>query len=785
MDVKFANKVHNYITLKLMKRILILLTAIAAILSCQRGQTISVVPYPNDIQVNRGHFEAAGASMYYDAQIDQQTLNVISQFAQQLSLVTGVESSTNAGTSENGFVFIFDSEVNPEAYTLKVSPSCVTVSASGLRGFNYAVQTLKQLLPVEIYAKVKSDNVNWTIPCVTVNDAPRFAYRGLHLDEARHFFGVEEVKRYIDIMEVHKLNTLHWHLTDDQGWRIEIKKYPKLTEIGSVRSGTCIKGDGSTTDGIPYGEGMWYTQDQIREIVAYAAAKGIDVLPEIDLPGHMLAALAAYPQLGCKKTKYQVWSSWGVSKDVLCVGKDESYTFLQNVLAEVCELFPYKYVHIGGDECPKDSWKTCPRCQAKIKSLGLKADEKYSAEHYLQSHVMSQMEVFLASKGKKVIGWDEILEGDVSKSATIMSWRGEEGGIEAAGLGHDVIMSPYTYYYLDYYQSIDVENEPFGIGGYLPVERCYSYEPCPETMTEQGKKHIIGVQANLWTEYVSTNEHLEYMLLPRLTALCEVQWCNADRKDWNRFLDSADEFCRIYKTMGYTYAPHLFGVNGEVTYNQDKNSAIVTLYTQGDKPIYYTVDGSEPDCNSSRYNGPVEICQSCTFKAVVIRDDFPVKPFSYRVQFHKAVGRPVTLMENSNAGNLLVDALRGPFIHKRHEWFPLTAEPLVAVIDMEDSEPYSSVTVGAIVIKPKQQFNPTYLSVSVSDDGATYTEIAREEYATEGQFEPNGLKEYKVTFPETAARYLKVSVGCLPAVPQWHHYFGRPGCLSVDEIIVE
>ena len=768
-----------------MNRILIFLAAFAAFVSCQKAQTISVVPYPNEVNINRGTFAAAGADVHYDAQIDQQSASLISQFAQQLSLVTGADSHINQGDSDNGFLFRFDPELQPEAYTLKVTSECVTVTASGLRGFNYAIQTIKQLLPVEIYGKTAAVNVSWTIPCLTINDAPRFAYRGLHLDEARHFFGLEEVKRYLDIMEVHKLNTLHWHLTDDQGWRIEIKKYPELTEIGSVRSGTCIKGDGSTSDGIPYGEGMWYSQDQIKEIVAYAAAKGIDVLPEIDLPGHMLAALAAYPQLGCKKTEYQVWSSWGVSKDVLCAGKDESYMFLKNVLAEVCELFPYEYVHIGGDECPKDSWKTCAKCQAKIKSLGLKGNEKYTAEHYLQSHVMSEMEAFLATKGKKVIGWDEILEGEVSKSATIMSWRGEEGGIEAAGKGHDVIMSPYTYYYLDYYQSINVENEPFGIGGYLPVERCYSYEPCPQTMTEQGKKHIIGVQANLWTEYVSTNEHLEYMLLPRLTALSEVQWCNADRKDWNRFLDSADEFCRIYHTMGYNFAPHLFGVNGEVAFDKEKKSAVVTLYTQGDKPIHYTIDGTEPDCNSARYIGPVELTQSCHFKATVIRDDFPVKPFSYHVKFHKAVGRPVTLQESSNSGDLLVDALRGPFIHKRHEWLPHTAEPMVAVIDMEESEPYSSVSLGAIVIKPKQQFNPTYLSVSVSDDGITYTEVAHEEYETEGQFEPNGLKEYKVTFPETSARYLKVSAGCLRGVPQWHHYYGRPGCLSVDEIIVE
>lgn len=767
-----------------MKKLLTILTIFVSFLPCFAEGEISVIPYPNDIEMHEGCFNAEGASVRYDKKIDAQSVAVINQFASQLSLVTGVKVKVSKGVSDKGFVFVFDAGIPSEAYSVDVTSSCVRVAASDLRGFNYSIQTLKQLLPVQIYGAEKAQGVNWTIPCVTINDAPRFGYRGLHLDEARHFFGVEEVKRYIDIMEVHKLNTLHWHLTDDQGWRIEIKKYPELTEIGAVRSGTCIKGDGSTTDGIPYGEGMWYTQDQIREIVAYAASKGIDILPEIDLPGHMLAALAAYPELGCKGTGYEVWHRWGVSKDVLCVGNDDAYAFLKDVLAEVCELFPYEYVHIGGDECPKDSWKTCPKCQAKIAELGIKGDDQYSAEHYLQSYVMSQMEEFLATQGKKTIGWDEILEGTVSENATIMSWRGEEGGIKAAGMGHDAIMSPHTFYYLDYYQSIDVENEPFGIGGYLPVETCYSYEPCPSTMSDDVQKHIIGVQANLWTEYVSTKEHLEYMLLPRLAALSEVQWCNADRKDWNRFLDSADEFCAIYGTMGYNYATHLFNANGEVRYDATRNSAVVTLYTQGDAPIHYTLDGSEPTTASPKYTGPVEITQTCLFKALAVRDDFPSRAFRYRVDFNKATGCPISISQPEIDAEILVDALRGPAVRKRHEWLTLTATPLEVVIDMEGRGPYSSVNVGTMVLKTKEVFNPTSLTVSVSDDAVTFTEVAHEQYPVEGQFEPNGLKEYKVTFPETSARYLRVTVGCLEDVPQWHHYYGRKASIFIDEIMV-
>ena len=768
-----------------MKRILILTIVLSALASCTQAEKINVVPFPNDVQLNDGYFKAAGTDIYYVDGIDDSSVNLISQFAEQLSYVSGKQSELKKGPSETGIVFLYDSAMQSEAYALDVTKETVKVTASGLRGFNYAIQTIRQLLPVEIYGNLPVSGAKWRIPCLSINDAPRFAYRGLHLDEARHFFGMEEVKRYIDIMEVHKLNTLHWHLTDDQGWRIEIKKYPELTQIGSVRSGTCIKGDGNTNDGVPYGKGMWYTQDQIREIVRYAAAKGIDIVPEIDLPGHMLAALAAYPELGCKGGPYDVWHRWGVSEDVLCAGNDKIYPFLKDILAEVCELFPYEYIHIGGDECPKNSWKSCPKCQAKIKKLRIKGDKTYSAEHYLQSYVMAEMENFLATKDKKVIGWDEILEGNPSKSATIMSWRGEKGGIKAAGLGHNVIMTPNTYYYLDYYQTTDIENEPYGIGGYLPVKKCYSYEPYPESMSDSDRKHIIGVQANLWTEYIATPEHLEYMLLPRLAALAEVQWCNADRKDWDRFHDSADEVCAIYKEMGYNYATHLFNINGEAVYNKDRNAVVVTLSTQGDAPIYYTVDGSDPDCKSCLYTGPVEITNTCVFKAAVFRKDMDKRVFTYEIVFHKAVGKPISVCGNTKIGNCLVDALRGPAVHKRPEWLDSTAKPMDVVLDMGGSTPYSSVCVGAIINKPKRVLNPTYLSVSVSDDAVNYTELVREDYVVEGQHDPNGIKEYRVAFPETSARYLKVSIGCLPRVPQWHHYNGRTAIIQIDEIIVE
>lgn len=509
-----------------MKRPIILSAVAALLISCapQESQTLTVVPYPNEVSIQNGTFDAAGADFHYSAEFDNAAQNIIKGFADHLSLVSGKDSKITEGDSTEGFVFLYDASMPEEAYSIEVSGKAATVTASSLRGVNYAVQTIKQMLPAAIYGKEKAEG-EWTLQCVMINDEPRFGYRGMHMDVVRHFFDMDMVKKYLDVMEIHKLNTLHWHLTDDQGWRIEIKKYPKLTEIGSIRKQTLVGHlfESETYDNTPYGEGCWFSQDQIREIIAYAAAKGIDIIPEIDLPGHMLAALSAYPELGCTGGPYDVWGRWGVADEVLCAGNEETMIFLENVLDEVSDLFPSEYIHIGGDECPKVYWEKCPKCQAKIKELGLKDDEEFQAEHYLQSYVMTRMTEFLEKKGKKIIGWDEILEGEVAENATVMSWRGTAGGLKAAQMGHDAIMTPNTYYYLDYYQSLDQENEPLAIGGYIPIEKCYSYEPYAKGMTDEEKSHILGVQANLWTEYIASNEHLEYMLLPRMAALSEVQ----------------------------------------------------------------------------------------------------------------------------------------------------------------------------------------------------------------------------------------------------------------------
>ena len=547
-----------------MKKFLSALFALALAASCTsldpKEYGIDVVPYPNEVSLKAGSYKVAGAVFHYDRNMDALSVQAVTDFADRLSRVTGKQSLVSEGHSRTGINFVVDPALAPEEYSLVVNRKAVIIKASALNGFIYAIQTVKQMLPEEIFSDSLDQDEDWKLKCVVIKDAPRFAYRGMHLDVSRHFWSVDEVKRYLDVMQVHKLNRFHWHLTDDQGWRIEIKKYPRLTEKGAVRKETLVghlQPKDNVFDGTPYGEGLFYTQDQIREVVAYAAARGITVIPEIDLPGHMVAALACYPELGCTSGPYEVWPMWGVADDVLCPGNEKTFEFIENVLSEVADLFPSEYIHIGGDECPKVRWEKCPKCQARIKALGLEADERHSAEYFLQSYVTERVEAFLATRGKRIIGWDEILEGKLAPDATVMSWRGISGGLEAARLGHDAIMTPNSYLYFDYYQSDNQDAEPLAIGGYLPVSKVYSYEPFEEGMTEEEKSHIIGVQANLWTEYITTESQLEYMLLPRLAALSEVQWCQPQNKNWERFEDCVDDVCDIYDQMGYNYARHL------------------------------------------------------------------------------------------------------------------------------------------------------------------------------------------------------------------------------------
>ena len=519
-----------------------------------------IVPRPAKAEASKGSLRISGASIKCDPAFDAATVEAVGRFAARLGYASGKTSPVStppglrdalAGGKVKGIVFLRDGSLAPEAYSILVSKRNAVVRASGLNGVIYALETLRQLLPPSIYGSRQALKDRWTLPCCLIEDSPRFAWRGMHLDSSRHFWSIDEVKRYLDVMAMYKLNRFHWHLTDDQGWRIEIRAFPLLSQIACWREGTMIGRDFSSNDHIRYGG--FYTREEIREVVDYAAARGITVVPEVDLPGHMLAALSAYPQLGCTGGPYAAWTKWGVSDQVLCAGKESTFEFLEAVLAEVAELFPGEYIHIGGDECPKDEWKKCPDCQARIRELGLKGDERFSAEQYLQNYVTRRIQEYLATLGKKVIGWDEILEGDLAPGATVMSWRGAAGGKEAAARGFDAVMTPNSHCYFDYCQAEGCEGEPLGIGGFVSLEKVYSLDPL-EGISPENAHHILGVQANLWTEYISTPEHLEYMLLPRLLALSEVQWCAPERRDAARFLRVLQEHeYPVLEEAGYNY----------------------------------------------------------------------------------------------------------------------------------------------------------------------------------------------------------------------------------------
>lgn len=515
----------------------------------------NVVPLPRSVVIGKGDpfILEAGTVVMYPAD-DMQMKRNAEFLAEYVKEMTDMDLSVqpspkNTKKLKNVIVLSLDPAVTEEeGYVINVSGKQIAIEGKTPKGVFYGIQTLRKSLPLG------SDTIEF--PSATIVDSPRFAYRGMMLDVARHFFSVDFVKRYIDLLALHNINTFHWHLSDDQGWRIEIRKYPKLAEIASMRQRTVISKNSPIYDYTPYGG--YYTREEAKEIVEYAKERYITVIPEIDLPGHMLAALAAYPELGCTGGPYEVCPHWGIFKDVLCIGKDATMDFLFGVMDEICEIFPSEYVHIGGDECPRDRWKVCPDCQKRIAEEGLKSDGKHSAEDRLQSWCMTQVEKHLNAKGKKIIGWDEILEGDVAPNATVMSWRGMKGGIEAAKLGHDVIMTPTTHVYFDYYQTDKTSNEPFGIGGYLPVEKVYSLEPVPAELTPEQQKHILGAQANLWTEYVLNDDHVEYMVLPRMAALCEVQWSVPEKKDYDDFLKRLGTFVKVYDKYDLQYGKHVF-----------------------------------------------------------------------------------------------------------------------------------------------------------------------------------------------------------------------------------
>ncbi len=510
--------------------------------------SIDIIPLPNEVTAGEGAFVlkpstpvvAEFSPEHLDRAVDFWRGVMFETLGTSAFKVFGGNAVT--GGRNNAVNIIEDGSMADEQYRLEVTPRRINIYASKANGVFYAFQTLRQMLPVGAFTE-DCDRVQ--IPVCTIDDAPCFAYRGFMFDMGRHIFSVQDIKTTIDILAMHKINRFHWHLTEDQGWRIEIKKYPALTKIGSIRKSSPT-GRNKGQDGKPYGG--YFTQDEVRDVVKYAAERFITVIPEIEIPGHSVAALAAYPELGCTGEQYEVSTRWGVDDRVICPGKEAAFTFWEDVLTEVMELFPSEYIHIGGDECPKTYWKKCPDCQKRIKEEGLKNEAE------LQAYVTRRVEKFLNDHGRRIIGWDEILEGGVTPSATVMAWRGPQYGIQAAKQGNHVIMSPNSNCYLDYYQSRDTDHEPLAIGGYLPLEKVYSLDPYNQ-LNDEERKYIIGVQGNLWTEYIADYDYAQYMALPRLSAIAEVGW-SYDRKDYQSFLGRLPHLASLFDVYGYNYGRH-------------------------------------------------------------------------------------------------------------------------------------------------------------------------------------------------------------------------------------
>lgn len=746
-----------------MKRILFLFICPLLAVACNKRVVAdyNVIPQVQNLSVKDGDVYVFDSSrkLVYDNQDSRRSLEL---FAQDLEDLVGIRPSVAAGTSEDAKDNIYFTlglqDGSKEAYSINVSSDGILVRAVSPEGIYRATRTLLKSVGTE-----KTSSVEF--PSAEVSDWPRFGYRGLMLDVSRHFSDVEMVKRTIDMLALHQLNIFHWHLTDDQGWRIEIKSHPELTEVGAWRDDTVVGrylgGTDYPTDGKRHGG--FYTQEQIREIVAYAKERYIEIIPEIDLPGHTSAVLAAYPQLGCEDKEYKVANRWGVIRDVLCAGNPASLDLFKDIMDEVCDLFPGKYIHLGGDECVKDRWKACPKCQRKIRELGLKDGSRYSKEDYLQSWFMGEVASFVQSKGKRVIGWDEILEGVPMDDSVIMSWRGTEGGIAAARMGHDVVMTPTSDMYFDQSQTLASQLEEIPVGGFINVMKVYSYEPLPASLTPEQQKHILGCQANVWCEYMPEERIRQYQMLPRLAALSEVQWTMPERKNYKDFLKRLPKMLSIYDHYGYNYAKHIFDVACSYSVNVEKGSLEVSLSTLGNDPIYYTLDGTSPQTKKAMLydDTPIVISSPSELKVSVLRNGkFTKEETLFKLDCNKATFKKVNISTTLNImqahlpHEILTDGIVGSLRCDDYRWMSCTGR-MSLVLDLGKSESFSRIGWVALNSQSENILVPQNVKIQISEDGKQYCTILDIEKNHEIQAEQSVERISEEVGAQTA-RYIKM-----------------------------
>ena len=690
---------------------------------------INIIPKPTSVEKQKGKFKLVNANSIYSNTSEGKIIAEL--FASKLQASTGYDFNFTEKEKTGNISLIMNPKLmyKEDQYKLSVTPKGVSVLAKTPKGLFYGMQSFMQLLPPQVESNILQTNIDWSAPCVTINDEPRFGYRGVMLDPCRHFIPVENVKKQLDVMALFKMNTMHFHLTDDQGWRIEIKKYPKLTEIGSSR----IDGEGTEYKG-------YYTQEEIKDIVKYASDRFITVIPELETPGHELAAISAYPHLSCKGEDTTPRIIWGVEDIVMCPGKEDMFTFLEDVIKEMVPLFPGTYFHIGGDECPKSSWKNCEKCQARIKAENLTADNKHTAEERLQSYVIGRMENVLAKYGKKIIGWDEILEGGLSSNATVMSWRGEQGGIEAALQNHDVIMTPGgNGMYLDTYQG-DRNNEPVAIGGFTTLEKVYSYDPVPDTLKSMNKEHFVkGVQCNNWSEYMYNTDIMEYRMYPRLLAVSEIAWTdlgNKDYKDFERRINDAQ-----IRLDGH-------GINYHIPYPEQLNESCnfvaftdnVDLEFKTTRPydMVYTLDGTEPNIRSAKYSGPIKISESKILKIRTLLPSGKTGP-TRNITVEKQNLSPASLVKTQGNG-LNMKMTMGTYfksseLDNAKDWKKMNIKELKEIRSQVESsesmrgvEQYSAIATGYI---------------NIPEDGVYYFSSENEQVWIDGKLLINNEGEVK------------------------------------------
>jgi hexosaminidase len=753
------------------------------------AQAFNIIPTPVKLKTETGTFTiSASTQLILNDSGEQQTADFLNDYLQRfygfkLNIVK--QASTNF-VRLNTLRFIKTPD-SPGHYTFGVKPESISIEGDSYQGTFYGMQTLLQMLPVTPQQQI-------TLPCVSIDDYPRFSYRGMHLDVDRHFFPIEFVKKYIDYIALHKMNTFHWHLTDDQGWRIEIRKYPKLTSVGGYRNGTIIgRYPGKGNDSVKYGG--FYTQDEIRAVVKYAAERFITVIPEIEMPGHASAAIAAYPELSCfpeqptapakgttwsgSSTGKQVQQAWGVFNDVFCAGKEQTFTLLQGVLDEVIQLFPSTYIHIGGDESPKVHWKMCPNCQTRIKDNNLKD------EHELQSYFIQRMEKYINSKGRQIIGWDEILEGGLAPNATVMSWRGENGGIEAATENHNVIMTPGNFVYFDHAQS--KTEDSVTIGNFTPIEEVYSYEPVPQELDSTKARFILGAQANVWTEYMKNQRKVEYQIFPRMAALSEVLWSPKEKRNFADFETRLPNQFARYNLWGANYSGAYYGLKSTVSPTPANDGVWWKLESKSKAPIFITYSKSN---TGMRYTDSIRINGSNEVEAAVVDKGKAISSLTLKFNFNKATGKKINLTSppsptypGSGAAFGLVNGLVSQTGFNSAEWLGWIGKNMEAFIDLGKPQQISSVSVDVWKQEPSGIYLPKSLVVFTSENGKDW-DAGTTATPVNGTW-PNERTITVNLNNKPVAKQVRIVAENYGIIPAARQLAGTPAWLFVDEIIIE